>query len=132
MAKLDLRALSAPLEALQKDVKAAYSRLDTKWEEITTQLKKLSIPGAVSYVYSQDEDGDSEALEFMKWKGEKRICLASYTYRPNEHGDADFVRFGVTPIEEWSSKQRIEMLEHVPELFAEAVKVTKEFIKKIP
>jgi hypothetical protein len=126
---LDLRALSAPLEALQPEVKAAYTRLDAKWEAITEALRNVSVPASIGIKYLECEDGDYWTLEFIKWNGEKRLCDCYYTYDPNHDG---FVRRSVTPYEEWSAETRIKMLDRVPALFKEAVKVTKEFIKKIP
>ena len=132
MAKLDLRALAAPLEALRPEVKAAYERLDTKWDEITKLLRKLPIPSDVSYVFDMDPEcpPDRVALEFRKHKGERRICIASYTYFASQHGEGESC--GVTPFEEWSGEQRIKMLEYIPGLFAEAEKAIKAFLKRIP
>jgi hypothetical protein len=132
MAKLDLRALSAPLEALRPDVKAAYERLDAKWDEIAKLLRKLPIPSDVSYVFDMDPEcpPDCEALEFRKHKGERRICVASYSYFASSNGEGRTCR--VTPFEEWSGEQRIAMLEHVPKLFEEAESAVKAFLARIP
>lgn len=129
MADSDLRALSARLEALQPEVEAAYTRLDAKWEEIIDVLRRVSVPSRISVTYLEADDGDHWKLEFMKWKGEKRLCDCYYTFNPDEN---DFHRSSVTPYEEWSAETRIDLLEYVPDLFEEAEKVTKEFIKKIP
>ena len=36
----------------------------------------------------------------------------------------------VTPYEEWSAEQRLEMLDHVPAFFETAVKQIQEFVAK--
>lgn len=132
MADFDLRALAAPLEALQPKVKAAYARLDSQWEQITSKLKQLSIPRPVCYVFSEDPEcpPNCTALEFVRWKGEKRICIVTYSMQNTPYGP-DEVR-EVTPYEEWGGEQRIDMLQHVPGLFKKAVEVTKQFIEQVP
>ncbi|WP_428305001.1 hypothetical protein [Lacipirellula sp.] len=127
MSELDLEALAAPIEALRKDVKAAYTRLDAKWEAIAERLRKLPIPCTVSYKISENDNCDqSYRLDFRKHAGKKRICTGIYYFNPNT-GDEEV---DVTPYEEWSGEQRVELLRHVPALFEEAAKAVKEFIQK--
>jgi hypothetical protein len=127
MSDLDLGALSAPIEALRDEVKAAYARLDAKWEAIAEQLRKLPIPGTVSAtIWGDDSRYEFYCLDFRKHKGKKRICTAMYSFN-SQTGDEEI---DVTPYEEWSGEQRVELLTHVPKLFAEAEKKTKEFIEK--
>ena len=129
MVDLDLKALSAPLEALRHEVDAAYKYLDERWEEVTEQLKKLPIPCAVSYTWDSD-DYDPEqfmTLDWRKWKGSKRVCIVSHTY-DRYH---DVAGEEVTPYDEWSAEQRAAMLKHVPGLFESAVKQTKAFVERI-
>jgi hypothetical protein len=130
MVDFDLSELSAPLESLRAEVKAAYKRLDSKWQEITDKLKKLPIPCDVSYTYWESDycPADCTALEFKKWKGSKRICLVSYGLEQTPYGQD--VSSVTTPYDEWSGEQRVEMLEHVPGLFEAAVKQTKDFIER--
>lgn len=126
MADLDLRKLSAPLEALRPEVDAAYRRLDAKWKAITEQLSRLPIPCDVGLTISDDPQ-DPEIycrLEWRKWKGSKRICIVSYSGSPDGEGN-------VTPFEEWSAEERIDMLRCVPRLFESAIGQTKAFIARI-
>lgn len=131
MVKIDLRALSAPIEALRPSLSDAYKRLDDNWEEIAETLKKLPIPTDVSYCYHVDERCPEDALFLVwkKWNGKKRICLEFHRFDPNYDPYTDYEVI-TTPYEEWSGPQRIEMLEHVPGLFAAAEKATQEFINK--
>ena len=129
MAELDLRALSARLEALQPDVKAAYARLDAKWVEITQVLRNLSIPGKIAFTYSCDENSEDHcAIEFVKWNGERRLCDVYYGYDTHIGG----FRSETTPFEEWSAETRVDLLEHVPALFKVAENEARKFIKRIP
>ena len=77
MVDLDLRKLSAPIEALRPGLDGAYKRLDKKWDEIAQCLKGLPIPCEVAYDYAQDEFAPEDALclEWKKWNGKKRICI---------------------------------------------------------
>jgi hypothetical protein len=128
MADLNLRKLSAPLEALRPEVNAAYKKLETNWKEIADQLAKLPIPSKATFTIWHDGP-DSVALEWRKWKGSKRVCITSYGY---EHADGDMHETeDVTPFEEWSAEQRLDMLEHVPGLFEAAFVQTKQFIERI-
>lgn len=130
MVEINLRELSAPLEAIRSDVEAAYKRLDDKWEEISEQLKKLPIPCTVGYMYSEHPNNpeDYDRIEWRKHNGRKRICLVSYRWNPDicEYGSSEV---SVTPYEEWSAEQRVSMLRYVPRLFDSALKETKAFIK---
>lgn len=130
MVEFDLGELSAPLESLRPDVKAAYKRLDDKWQAITDKLKKLPIPCDISYTISESDTcpEDRFCIEFKKWKGSKRICIVYYTFAQDERGYD--VESDTTPYEEWSGEQRVNMLEHVPGLFEAAVKQTKDFIER--
>lgn len=130
MADLNLRELSAPIRYLRTEVKAAHKRLDAKWRDIHDTFNKLPIPGSVSYVYDSNPDcpGDQyTCIEWFKWKGKKRICKVRYEENGGERGP---VAAEVTPVEEWSTDDRTQLLEHVPELFNAAEEVTQEFIKK--
>lgn len=130
MVNLDLRKLSAPLEELRPDVDAAYKRLDEKWDAIRKQLDKLPIPCTVSYAFAQSQHcpDDCVCLEFRKWKGYKRLCITSYWSGSGPDGWEEGE--DVTPFEEWSGEQRVQMLLHVPDLFQNAVKQVKAFIDK--
>ncbi len=128
MADYDLCELSAPFEALRPDVKAAYQRLDSEWETIANQLRKLPIPCTVSYAYLEDECNpeNKDCLEFRKWKGSKRLCIAEYSAGNGPHGWDESC--DVTPYDEWSTEQRLRMLRYVPALFQAAVKQTQDFV----
>lgn len=133
MVKINLGELSAPIEALRPALDEAYKRLDEKWQEITTCLKSLPIPCNVSYKYcggDQYAPADYSCLVWRKWNGKKRICIEHNFFNPNlEYSGSDF-EVTTIPYEEWSGEMRIEMLEHVPGLFAAAAEETKEFIAK--
>jgi hypothetical protein len=129
MVNLDLRELSAPVEALRLDLKAAYERLDSKWNEVVKIFKSLPIPTSVSFTFENHEwsPEDCKCLVWKKWNGKKRICIESHVYN---HGSCQYSDYDVTttPYEEWSGQQRIDMLEHVPSLFAAAEEATRAFI----
>jgi hypothetical protein len=131
MVDIDLRKLSAPVEALRTELDDAYKRLDAKWAEIETVLKKLPIPCSVSFNYSDDEwnPEDADCLVWKKWNKKKRICIVYHRFNPGSNPYSDYETTTV-PYDEWSGQQRIDMLEHVPGLFEEAAKETKEFIEK--
>ena len=123
MANLNLKALSAPIEALRPEVDAAYKRLDAKWKAVTDHLGKLPIPTKIGCRIDESDDGNWElCFEWRKWKGARRLCIVSY-HLPTDETD-------VTPYEEWSGEQRVEILKHVPALFAAAEKGIKEFIEQ--
>jgi hypothetical protein len=128
MVDIDLRKLSAPVEALRPALSEAYRRLDAKWAEISDTLKSLPIPTEVSHTFCSEVD--LHRLVWKKWNGKKRICIEVHSFNP-DNGDpySDF-DVTTTPYEEWSGQQRIEMLEHVPGLFDAAVKATQIFIAK--
>ncbi|WP_299470220.1 hypothetical protein [uncultured Gimesia sp.] len=130
MVKLDLRKLSAPVEALRSDLSEAYKRLDAQWDEIEACLKALPIPCSVSYTYDHNEwrPEDFSCLTWKKWNGKKRICIEVHIFEPdNQYSDYSVT---TTPYDEWSGEQRIEMLNHVTGLFEAAEKQTKLFIDK--
>jgi hypothetical protein len=130
MVKLDLRKLSAPIEALRSDVDAAYKRLDAKWEEIADHLRALPIPCTIGYTFSQSPYGQEYCrLEWRKFNGKRRICIVLYSMDSDGNGGIDESET-TTPYEEWSGEQRVEMLEHVPNLFDAAAKQVQEFVKK--
>ena len=130
MVDLNLRKLSAPIEALRSDVDAAYKRLDSQWKAIAKQLSKLPIPCTVGHTFDQNAYGpECTALEWRKWKGSKRICIVSYFVENTPDGPED--TWQVTPYEEWSGEQRLAMLRHVPALFEAAEKQTKKFVSQI-
>jgi hypothetical protein len=130
MSDLDLRKLSAPIEALRADVKAAYERLDAKWSAITEQLRKLPIPFTVSHTLGQPPSNpeDRWCIEFRKYNGSKRICFTIYYGSNGPYGWEE--ECDVTPYDEWSGEQRVEMLKYVPDLFEAAEKQVKEFIEQ--
>ena len=131
MVDIDLRKLSAPVEALRPALSDAYKRLDAQWAEIEKCLKALPIPCSVSFTYDEDEwhPENSYCLVWKKWNGKKRICTESHIFAPgsNPYSDYDVT---TTPYDEWSGPQRINMLAHVPGLFQAAEKQTKEFIEQ--
>ncbi len=131
MVDIDLRKLSAPIEALRPALGDAYKRLDSKWDEIAEALKSLAIPTDVFYTYTTDDfrSEDIACLAWRKWNGKKRICLEYHSFNPNGNPYSDY-DVTTTPYEEWSGQQRIDMLEHVPGLFDAAAKATQEFIDK--
>lgn len=130
MADFDLRALSAPLDELRPQIDAAYKRLESKWDAILSELRRLAIPCTISYTYFEDPEcpEDCFSLEFRKWKGSKRICLTQCQYVQNHYGGE--IEEIVTPYEEWSGEQKLAMLQHVPDLFEVAVKQVNNFINK--
>lgn len=131
MADLDLRTLSAPIEALRSKVDAAYKLLDEQWKAITVQLSELPIPTFVDHVYwSSDQGTHYMGIAWRKVNGTKRICSINGREVTLDDGSPDFIE-DVVPYEEWSAQQRLAMLEHVPGLFKAATKVTEAFIKKV-
>ncbi len=130
MVNFDLRELSAPLEALRTEVDAAYERLDEKWNAVVGQLRKLSIPCNVGYIFAENpyHAPDYVRLEWRKWKGKKRICIVSHHLVDTPDGPEEGET--VTPYDEWGGEQRVDMLQHVPKLFEAAVKQTKAFIAR--
>jgi len=129
MPSLDLRKLSAPLAALGPEVDAAYKRLDDQWDAITKQLRKLPIPCTISHKISHDGSGHEWiSLEFRKWKGAKRLCVTYHSEGNGPNGWDESEE--VTPFEEWSGEQRVDMLRHVPGLFKSAVKQVQHFIDR--
>ena len=130
MVDFDLGELSAPLEALRPEVKAAYKRLDSRWQAITNQLRQLSLPCSICYQISSRDDGGPEGvyLEYRKWKGIKRICIVSCWFEHSHYGME--MAEDVTPYEEWSGEQRVDMLRHVPDLFRVAVEQVKRFVEQ--
>jgi hypothetical protein len=129
---IDVRKLSAPIEALRPALGDAYKRLDSKWDEIAETFKSLSIPVEVSYKYCSDEyrPDDSAYLVWKKWNGKKRICLEFHSFNPNNDNPFSDYDVKTTPYEEWSGQQRLDMLKHVPGLFDAAAKATQDFINK--
>ncbi|QGQ23976.1 hypothetical protein F1728_15370 [Gimesia benthica] len=129
MEPIDLRALSAPLEALRPRLEEAYQHLDKKWCEISECLKSLPIPGNVSVIIPSDDHHPEDylTLEWGKFKGKKRIYFSYHNFNPSPYGDYEVTTI---PYEEWSGEQRIAMLEHVPSLFAAAAEETEKFIKR--
>jgi len=129
MVDFDLRELSAPLEELRPEVQAAYKRLDAQWDAVSNALKKLPIPCNVGFTYEGEDHGNYRLnLEWRKWKGKKRICIVEWVFGCTPYGPEESET--VTPYDEWSGEQRIQMLEYVPQLFEAAAKRTKEFIAK--
>ena len=133
MVNLDLRKLSAPVEALRPQLTDAYGRLDAQWAEIAKCLKSLPIPTSISHSYSCDEFHPEhfECLVWKKWNGKQRICHEYHHFHggQNPYSNSDY-DVTTTPYEEWSGQRRIDLLEHVPGLFEAAEKQTKEFIDK--
>ena len=131
MVDLDLRKLSAPVEALRPELSAAYKRLDAKWDEIVKCLKSLPIPSSISFTHDHNEwnPEDFSCIVWRKYNGKKRICIEVHIFNPNSNPYTDY-DVTTTPYEEWSGEQRVDMLEHVPGLFAAAEKATREFIEK--
>ncbi len=130
MVDLDLRKLSAPVEALRSELSEAYQRLDAKWNEISECLKALPIPCPVSHIFASDDyrPENFECLVWKKWNGKRRICVESHVFNPNNpYTDYEVT---TTPYEEWSGEQRVYLPDHVPGLFEAAEKQTKEFIEK--
>lgn len=130
MVDLDLRKLSAPVEALRSELTEAYQRLDAKWNEIAKCLAALPIPCAVSHTFATDEYNPEnfDCLAWKKWNGKRRICFESHRFSPqNPYSDYEVT---TTPYEEWSGEQRVDLLDQVPGLFEAAEKQTKEFIEK--
>ena len=131
MVDLNLRELSAPLRALKPEVKEAFDRLNAKWKAVVAELKKITIPCDISHTYCENIRSPEQchSLEWRKWRGKRRFCITYY--------DVDFdpqlgheQTMDVTPYEEWSAEQRLEMLDHVPAFFETAVKQIQEFVAK--
>ncbi|MCG6155535.1 hypothetical protein [Rubinisphaera margarita] len=131
MANLDLRTLSAPLEALRPDVEAAYQRLDRQWESIAEHLKGLPIPCSIEFVFDYNEFMPERysALEWRKINGSKRFCIVNYDEDRSNYEQTSIC--SIRPFEEWSAEERVNMLQHIPGLFEAATRQTKEFIEKI-
>ena len=132
MVKLDLRKLSAPVEALRPSLSEAYQQLDAQWEEIAKCLSALPIPCEVFRTFNEDEFNPENfcSLVWKKWNGKKRICIEVHIFDPNANPFSDY-DVTTTPYDEWSGQQRVDMLQHVPGLFEAAEKQTKAFIDKI-
>lgn len=131
MAELDLRALSAPLNQLKDDLKKAYQKLDKQWAQITNCLCESPIPTSVGYHYGTSPDDDE--LYYLQWRklaGKWRICKTRYALTADEYGEPTHEEIDVVPIEEWSGSDRLDMLKHVPGLFDEAARTTKQFISE--
>ena len=129
MVKIDLRKLSAPIKKLAPDVDAAYTRLDATWEEISKHIAKLKIPCTVGYPFDDDGRGHSStSLEWRKWRGKKRFCITYWCCGQTEVGYEEHE--DVTPYEEWSAEQRVDMLRYVEHLFENAPKQIQRFIDK--
>lgn len=126
MSQHDLDALSAPIKSLEGELKKAYATLDSRWADVSSTLKKLPIPCDVSYTFwSHDHNGDCTCLEWCKWNGAKRICIAYYVGYSH-----DGCAKTTIPYEEWSGQQRLSMLAHVPGLFKKAEEQTRRFIEQ--
>jgi len=133
MADLDLRKLSAPLEAMRENVRSAYKLLDTQWKAIAAQLSELPIPCDVAHTYSVCDHDPSQyqTLEWRKMKGGKRICSVYHRLDFNSNNGEEEEFEDVTPFEEWSAETKLELLEHVPGLFEAAAKKTAAFVNKV-
>ena len=133
MTDLDLRSLSAPLEAMRGKVDAAYKLLDQQWKAIAAQLSELPIPCSVSHTYSEcDHDPTQyQTLDWRKMKGGKRICSVYHRLDFNSRNGEEEEYEDVTPYEEWSAETKLELLKHVPGLFKAAAKQTEAFVNKI-
>lgn len=132
MSELDLRKLSAPIEALISEVKAAYELLDIKWENVGKQLGSLAIPCAIRHTLWESPNcpHDYSCLEWRKYKGKRRFCITSYRWEPeNENGEESIE--SIRPYEEWSAEERLEMLSEVPGLFEDAKWQIEKFIKRV-
>lgn len=127
MVDLNLRELSAPIEALRPKVDAAYKLLDEQWKAIAAQLSELPIPCTVVYSYLSNENGEYWTLEWRKHKGSKRICTVFNYFVSGEPCEIE----DITPIEEWGAEHKLAMLQHVPGLFKAAQAQTEQFVKKI-
>lgn len=126
MVDLNLRELSAPIEALRPKVDAAYKLLDEQWKAIAAQLSELPIPCSIIHSYATNDDGsECYTLEWRKWKGSKRLCTAVNFFNGQDELE------DVTPFEEWGAEHKLEMLKHVPGLFKDAAVQTERFIKRI-
>ena len=126
----DLRKLSARIEALRPDVDEAYKRIDAKWAKLAAHFKKLPIPCTVGYAFHHcPYSEDIKSLDWRKFNGKWRFCITLHfqDVHPNE---GPYWDVKVTPFEEWSAENRIEMLRHIPKLFESAEKEIKEFIDK--
>lgn len=130
MVDFDLRELSAPIEALEAEILVAYVRLDKRWSDVVSALKKLPMPCGYWHAFSEDvtDPNTNTCLEWRKWNGSKRLCIVEHWLESTPYGPEG--REEVIPYEEWSGEQRIEMLEHIPELFKAAERQIKEFIDK--
>jgi hypothetical protein len=130
MARPDLHKLSAPVEALRPALDEAYKRLDAQWDEVARCFKELPIPTTVSYTFEpEDEHSNFACLVWQKWNGKKRLCIESNYFNPSSNPYSDY-EVTTIPFEEWSGQQRVDMLEHLPGLFAAAARATEEFIEK--
>ena len=128
MVDLDLRRLSAPIEALRNELSEAYERLDAKWAAIHDCLKALPIPVDVEVTYQEDIDQvESSSLAWIKWSGRRRICTRHY-HSIHENDQVIHVDCKTVPYEEWSGGERRDLLNHVPGLFNVAKQKTQEFI----
>lgn len=131
--KNDLRKISAPVEELIPELQAAFKILDDKWDEIGKALNKLPVPGGrVTTVIDEEPGGgpDHRSLEYLKHNGKKRFCIVFYSYQPECPYGEDYGET-VTPYEEWGSDDKANLIELVPELFKDAEKRIREFIKNV-
>lgn len=121
---MDLKRLSAPIEALRPQLTETYQRLNDKWGEIVNCLESLPIPCDVSYPYSVTPDSRNySCLTWKKYKGKRRICVDTYVFTLGKGYEVNTATY-----DQWSGVLRVQLLEHVPELFAAAEKATKVFI----
>jgi hypothetical protein len=133
MADLDLRKLSAPVEAMRENVRSAYKLLDAQWKAIASQLADLPIPCDVSHTYSECDYDPSQysTLEWRKLKGGRRICQVHHHLDINRNNGEPEIHEEVTPFEEWSAETKLALLEQVPGLFEAAAKATAAFVNKV-
>lgn len=127
----DLDALGAPIEAMRKEVQAAYKRLEEYWGAVMAKLAALPIPCDVGFCTREDPENPmfSTRLEWCKHKGKKRLCIVHYGLEQTHFGDHEETREAI-PIEEWSGEERVVMKQFVPALFNAAIGQVKDFIEK--
>ena len=129
MSKLDDALVKRNQEAM-KAVSPLFDELNKTWEKIEQFFRKQGILRDVELALKPLEDVQygpyaDTLIGIQKRRGEWRICYGiSHYNNPNQETDW-------TAIPECSTELRVELLDHVKDLFAELVKTNEEFIPEL-
>ena len=129
MSKLDAALLQRNKKTMQT-VSPLFDELNKTWEEIEKFFRQQGILRDVLHGFGtlEDERYGPQAdllIGIQKQRGEWRICYGTYYYNNPE----DVTNW--TPVTECSTEVRIELLDHVNDLFEKLVKRNEEFIPEL-